>query len=204
MRYLIILFIGFILPIQGIAQYEQYLQKEEDPTAMRQFGAAFSVLETGTGIGVFYEIPLPGFFHIGATTNFYFLRDSKQVDYIDPYYNLPVTYNKKNNAYLIDLLFSIKKRLFAYTIDDNFQPYISVSAGPVYGMNFPEEDGEEHPDEFGWAISGMGAAGVNAVVDNVYIFGIRLQYRYMKFNQRIGEKQDHSTFDLRIELGKRF
>ncbi|MBN2424863.1 MAG: hypothetical protein JXR46_04710 [Calditrichaceae bacterium] len=205
MRLILALVIGFLTPIWGYSQYEQYLQKDEEPTSMRRAGAAFSVLESGTGIGGFYEIPLPHFYHIGLTTTFYFLRDSKQIDYYDTYYGIPISYNKKNNVYLIDLLFSVKKRLFAYEMDDSFQPYLSVSAGPVYGMNYPEEDIiVKKPNEFGWAFAGMGAAGLNAVIDNVYIFGIRLQYRYMKFDKKIGERQDHSTFDLRLELGKQF
>jgi hypothetical protein len=183
-----------------MAQLEKYLQKGPEPQMMKRVGIAFSVLESGTGIGAFFDYPIGGFFHLGATSNFYLLRDSKQIDY--SYDGYPLSINKKNNVYLVDLLMALKLRLFPYDLDDNFQPYLSVSGGPVYGMNYPEN--EELPDQFGWALSGIGAAGVNVIMDKVYIFGIRMQYRYMRFEEKIGEKQNHSTFDLRIELGKQF
>lgn len=190
-----------ILPLQGYSQLDKYLQKDPEPTNLRQAGIAFSILETGTAVGGFYDWPLGGFFHVGGTLNVFFLRDKKeyQVGYPDGYVG---TYNKQNNVYLFDLMVTLKKRLLPRTIDDSFQPYIAVSAGPVYGMNFPEAP--EAKDEFDLTFSAAAAVGVNAVVDNVYIFGARVQYRYMKFNDMLGEYQNHSMIDLRIELGKRF
>lgn len=197
-----ILYILFIimLPLSGFAQYEKYLQKDPEPTDQPQTGVAFSVIENGTGVGGFYELPLGGFTHLGATFNFFFLRDSKQIDYYDPYSNYPMTYGKKNNVYLFDLMFSIKKRLFEHEIDNSFRPFLSLGAGPVYGINFPES--KLLQNQYRWAFNAALAAGVDIAMRNDYLFGIRLQYRFMKFNAVLGEQRDHSTLDLRIELGK--
>ena len=82
-----IIFFVVLIPVYGFTQYEKYLQKDPEPTDQPQAGIAFSVIENGTGVGGFYELPLVGFTHLGATFNFFFLRDSKQIDYYDPYYN---------------------------------------------------------------------------------------------------------------------
>lgn len=201
MRYLMLVFvIILLLPLRGYSQYEKYLQKDPEPTDEAQAGVAFSVIENGTGVGGFYEIPLIGFTHLGATFNFFFLRDKKQIDYYDPYYNYPVTYGKVNNVYLLDLIFTLKKRLLPHEIDNNFRPFVSLGAGPVYGMNFPERN--KFQDQYRWAFAAALAAGVDVAMQNNYLFGIRLQYRFMKFNAVLGEQRDHSTLDVRIELGK--
>ena len=196
----IFLIIILLIPVLSFAQLDRYVEKEAEPVQMSQWGMAFSVLEAGTGLGAFYDVPLPGYMHLGATLNGFYLRDSKEFQY--GFGDYVLTYNKENNVYLIDLMVTLKKRLFPRSMHDSFQPYISVSAGPVYGMNFPEDDAEK--DQTAFALSGAGAFGVNAIIDNVYIFGLRLQYRYMKFDQQLGERQNHSMFDVRIELGKRF
>ncbi len=185
------------------AQFEEYLQEDPEPTNEGHAGMAFSVVESGTGIGGYYLFPLQHFFNIGATMNVFFLRDSKQFEVYYPYsynYGYPVTVNKENNVYLIDLLFTVKKRFFAHELDNNFRPFAALSFGPIYGMNFPEA--EEISDQYRWALSGALAIGVDAIVSGGYMFGFRLQYRTMKFNDRLGERTDHSMFDVRLELGK--
>lgn len=188
------------LPIAGRAQYELYLQEDPEPTVQRQAGGAFSILESGSGLGGFYEWPLPNFTLIGGAFNIYMMRDSGQLEYVDPYTGYPVTYGKANNVYLLDFALTVKKRLFARAIDDQFRPYIGIGMGPVFGMNFPED--KSLSDQYRWAVSAAGAVGVDMVLDGNYLFGIKMQYRYMKFNDTLGEKQDHSTLDVRLELGK--
>lgn len=196
LRSCIVLIFILLIPLHTFAQIEKYLQEDPEPTIMQQGGIAFSVVESGTGVGGFYALPLKGFMHAGINFNVFFLRDSKQFEY---YY---WTYNKENNVYLFDLMLTLKKRLMPYEIDDNFRPFIAVGIGPVYGMNFPED--KNLKDQYEWAVNAAGAGGVDIVINKNYIFGLRLQYRYMKFNNSLGERQNHSMFDVRIELGKQF
>jgi len=199
-KFFILVSFLFIIPLHVFGQYEKYLQKDPEPTEQAQTGAAFSVIENGTGIGGFYEMPIGWFTNFGAALNFFFLRDSKQVEYIDPYYGYHMTIGRENNVYLFEWMFTLKKRLLAREIDDNFRPFIFVGAGPVYGMNFPEK--KSFPKQYRWAFNAAAAAGVDVAMRGNYLFGIRLQYRYMKFNGMLGETNDHSTMDIRIELGK--
>jgi len=191
-----------LFPVLVFGQYEEYLQADPEPTMHKQAGFAFSVIETGTGIGGFYNIPLKNFIHIGLAANVFLLRDKNQIDIYDPYTGYPITIGKKNNVYLLDFLFSVKKRLFPRSIDDNLRPFLALSVGPVYGMNFPGN--KDIKDEFSWAANLSGAMGVEVILNDNYLFGMRLQYRYMKFGRIIGEKKDHSTVDVRIEIGKVF
>jgi hypothetical protein len=190
-----------LIPLQIYCQFEQYVQEDTEPKSQPQAGIAFSVVESGTGLGGFYARPFNNFWNIGATINFFMIRDSKQYEYADYYYGY-YTVNKKNNVYLIDLLFSVKKRLFAEEIDNSLQPFLAISLGPVYGMNFPEQEGL--PDQYRWALSGAGAAGIDVALEGNTLIGMRLQYRYMKFDAKLGERSDHSMFDVRLEIGKLF
>jgi hypothetical protein len=171
----------------------------------RQAGVVLAMAETGSGIGGFMVWPVFGNFHIGPTIDFFFLRDSRQIDYYDPYYNIPVSYGKENNAYLLDLLITVKRRFFRDSLDDSFRPFITGAAGFIYGMNFPE-DIPDFPrrDEFSLTFGGFFGAGVDICVGARNLVSVRAQYRVMPFTTRIGETSNHSMFELRFEIGQRF
>lgn len=200
----IVITIILSIPFTVFAQYEQYLQEDPEPTSQAQAGGAFSLLESGSGAGAFAEWPVGSFFSAGASFNIYMLRDNSQVEGYDPFTGYPVTYNKVNNVYLFDLGFILKKRLLAREIDDQFRPFVSLIAGPVYGMNFPEV--KNLPDQYVWAWSVAGATGVDVVLDTGYMMGMQLKYRVMQFYKNLGEIKNgnYSTLDIRLEIGKVF
>lgn len=205
MQRILVIFFLFIIPLTGFAQFEQYIQQDPEPTSNNRAGGAFSLLENGSGLGGFVEWSLPNFYQVGGALTFYMLRDNKQIEAYDPYYNAQYTIGKVNNAYLIDLGFILKKRLFAREIDDQFRPFISTAVGPIFGMNFPEKESKK-PDEYRWALSAAVAAGVDVVMDTGYLIGFQLQYRLMRFDGILAEidKGNFSTLDVRIEIGKLF
>ncbi|APF16826.1 hypothetical protein [Caldithrix abyssi] len=202
MRKVFWLLIIVILPVQLFAQYEKYLLKDPEPQIFKQGGAAFSVVESGSGFGAFYALPLKGYYHIGAEFDVFLLRDKNQIDYIDPWTGYPITINKENNAYMMDLILSIKKRLFAREIDDTLRPFIVVGGGPVYGINFPEDPNRK--DEYRPGLSAYVGTGVDIALESQYFLGLRLQYRFIKFSESFAQKTNHSTFDIRLEIGKMF
>lgn len=199
-----------IIPLFSFAQFEQYIEDDPEPTVMQHRGLAYSLLETGSGLGLFYELPSVNYFHFGLIFDAFMLRDNGQLDYINPYTGYPESYGKLNNVFLLDLMFTAKKRLFERTLHDSFRPFITASVGPVYGMNFREENAysyyqiEKPRDQFGWTLGGIVGVGLDADVDGVYFFGLRAQYRFMPFGKMIGETKDHSMVDLRFEVGQRF
>ncbi len=202
MKNRVILFLIFLMlaPLQIFAQYEKYLLKDPEPKVYKQGGVAFSVVELGTGLGGFYSVPLKHFWHVGIASDFFLLRDENQIDIIDPWTGIPVTINKENNAYVMDLTVSLKKRLLARKIDDSLRPFVAAGVGPMYGINFPID--KKKKDEYRWAWSAFGAAGVDIALESNYFLGLRLQYRVIKFQKTFVGKKDHSTFDIRLEIGK--
>jgi hypothetical protein len=158
--------------------------------------------ESGSGAGAFFSLPFGTLFHAGIALDALFLRDSKQFEYIDPYYGYTYQMNKINNVYIFDMQFTVKRRLFAEDLDDSFRPFLTGGIGPVFGMNFPEDD--SLPDQYEWSFGGFVGGGADITFDKKYFVGIRGQYRIIPFSKRLGETKNHTMFELRIELGKRF
>jgi hypothetical protein len=157
--------------------------------------------ETGSGFGGFYSIPFGSIFHVGVTFDAFFLRDSKQIDGID-YYGRPYSINDENNVYIFDLMLTIKRRLFAEDLHDSFRPFITGGFGPVYGMNFPENG--FYKDQYELSFGGFAGAGADISVDKKFFLSIRAQYRVLPFSRPLGETNNHSMFELRMQIGKRF
>lgn len=201
--------IVLIIPLFSFAQFEKYLEKDPEPTVMQHRGLAYSLLETGSGLGLFYELPTVNFFHFGLVFDAFMLRDNGQIDYYDPWTQLPTSIGKINNVFLLDLMVTVKKRLFENTLHDSFRPFVNAAIGPVYGMNYREFSrnpftDEKLRDQFGWTLGGILGVGIDADVDGTYFFGLRFQYRFMPFTKTIGEARDHSMVGLRLEVGQRF
>ncbi|KAA3613589.1 MAG: hypothetical protein D8M58_17045 [Calditrichaeota bacterium] len=205
-KYSFILILVF-LPLGLFAQINDYLEDDPQPTIKNHRGLAYSLLETGSGLGFFYELPVQSFFHLGLGFDAFMLRDRNEINYSDIFGN-PRTYGKENNVFLFDLMFTVKKRLFVEQVDDSFRPFITAAVGPVFGMNFPEIDrtveGVKREDEFRWTGAAIIGAGLDADVDGKYFFGFRTQYRFMPFAKQLGERKDHSMIDIRLEIGQRF
>jgi hypothetical protein len=197
---LVLLFFSFML-------YAQDEEWDEEQTSYRQGGIVFTMAETGSGFGGFFSWPLLQSMHFGLATDLLFIRDSKEITYTDPYYYYPVTYNKINNVYLIDIFFIVKKRLFSKSMDEGFRPFITAAAGPIYGINHPEKWAKKQyglSNTSDLTLGGFFGAGVDINAGSSYFFSIRAQYRIIPFNEIIGETDNHSMLELRFELGKRF
>ncbi|MCB0281261.1 MAG: hypothetical protein KDF60_01670 [Calditrichaeota bacterium] len=207
MRKYLVLLLFILTPAMGFSQLYDYLEDDPAPTIKKHRGLAYSLLETGSGLGVFYEIPFMNFMHWGAEFDAFMLRDKNEFGYTD-YYGYYRTIGKENNVYLFDLMFTLKQRLFAEDFDDSFRPFITASIGPVFGMNFPEfdrdADGQKLKDQYLWTLGGIIGMGLDADVDGKYYFGLRTQYRILPFSERLGERKNHSMIDVRLEIGQRF
>jgi hypothetical protein len=184
-------------------EYEVYYQPQ------KQAGFVFSMEETGSGFGGFIAWPLIKHFHFGFSLDVFFIRDAREFTYYDPYYyGYYYIVNKENNVYLFDLLITIKRRFFAQELDESFRPFISAAVGYIYGMNFPEFsrtiEGIPTSDQFASALGGFFGMGTDISAGSKFYVSVRVQYRIMPFPEIIGERSNHSMFELRLELGRRF
>jgi len=175
---------------------------------MRYAGFSFTMAETGSGIGGMMAWPVFENTHLGIGLGAYFLRDQDEYTY-QPYgYTYPITVNKENNVYLFDFMVALKRRFFASDLDESFRPCLTAGAGPYYGMNFPEFsrdiEGKKTVDQYAWALGGFVGAGVDVDASTNYFISIRAQYRIIPFLEYIGERKNHSMFELRFEVGNRY
>lgn len=184
------------------------LWSQDDPDDYRsrqEIGFVFTMAETGSGLGGMYNFPVFKYSHVGVSLDAYFLRDSQQLDFVD-YYGIPVSVNKKNNVYVFDLMLTMKRRFFAEDLDESFRPFLTAGAGPYFGMNFPEyefdETGNPTKDQYMWTMGGFAGAGVDVSVNNNLFISVRTQYRIIPFDKILGERSNHSMFELRFEIGQ--
>jgi hypothetical protein len=186
----------------ALAQHENEYDDELFEQNKTEGGLVFSMAESGSGVGMFFSLPFASKFHAGLSLDAFFLRDSKQIEYADPYYGGYYQINKINNVYIFDLQITLKRRLFAEDLDDSFRPFISGGFGPVFGMNFPED--ESLKDQYEWSFGGFVGGGADVTFDKRYFIGLRGQYRIIPFSRKLGETKNQSMFELRMEIGRRF
>jgi hypothetical protein len=200
-----------LVALSSISAAQDYDPGAETPYDLkRQGGLGFAMAESGSSLGLFMTWPLLPDFHFGIGFDAFLLRDSKQLDFYDYYYGIPYTINKQNNVYLFDLLLTAKRRLFRDELSDDFRPFLSLAVGPIYGMNYPEtqvssdSSSYKKKDEFAWAFGGYVGCGIDFSVKSNSLVSIRAQYRIIPFAEKIGERSNHSMFELRFEIAQRF
>lgn len=176
--------------------------QEQEPPAIHtdEAGVNFSLAMSGLGFGGFYRKALGSYTYIGANLNFFIMRDEKEYEYYD-IFGYPVKANNINRLFFIPLNLEFKKRLFANDIEDSFRPHFIVQGGIIYGMNYPKAEGLKSEHRFGYNF----ALGVGADITNrdKYFVTIRPQYRIVYFAKEIAQKKNHSSFEIKIELGGR-
>ena len=201
-KYLFFLFLLISFTINVSAQSLDY----ENEYDMQYAGFSFTMAETGSGLGGLMAWPIFKDTHLGISLGAYFLRDKNEFTY--SYYNYPITVNKENNVYLFDFMVSVKKRFFSSDLDETLRPFLTGAVGPYYGMNYPEysEDiqGNKTFDQFAWTLGGFIGAGIDVDASANYFISIRAQYRLIPFQELIGERKNHSMFELRFEIANRY
>ena len=203
-KYISLFFLVVLLSININAQSIEY----EDEYHQPYMGFSFTMAETGSGIGLLLAWPIFNHTHLGANLGAYFLRDETEFSGINPYTGYYYTVGKENNVYLFDFMVSVKRRFFANDLDESFRPFLTGGVGPYYGMNFPEFgtdiEGNKTFDQYAWALGGFIGAGVDVDASTNFFMSIRAQYRIIPFNELIGERKNHSMFELRFEFSNRY
>jgi len=192
----IILFSKILAQDANDPSTEVYFKKSQS-----EAGFVFTMAELGSGFGAFYDFPFGNQFHLGTSIDAFFIRDSKQVELVD-YYGNVYSLNDFNDVYLFDAMITLKRRFFADDVHDSVRPFLSAGVGPVFGMNFPNIPG--YKDQYAWSVGGFFGGGMDITIDANYFVSARAQYRVMPFSEPIGETSNHSMFELRFEVGRRF
>ena len=200
---------GFILMLcffSGQTLAQDYEIIETVPIHKNERGFTVSLATSGLGLGGVYRWALPLYSHIGFSLEFFIVRDDNEFELYDPYFNQFIKVNDVNRMFTIPVSIEFKKRLFVNSIENNFRPHLLIQVGGVYGMNFPNEalvNGNiiKPDNEYEFAPSLLGGFGVDFTTRESYFATLRVQYRYAYFQNSIAGKKDHSSFEIKFEIG---
>lgn len=193
----------WVLPATGQIVTEDL---ENLPVHKSQRAFSFSLASNGMGLGGLYRFAAPGFTHVGFNVEFFALRDDKEFELINPFTGIPYRVNDLNRFFIIPANLEMKKRLFPNSIEDNFRPHIMLQAGVVFGMNFPKEQILEGvvirpANQFQVSYNGVFGFGADIFTREKFFVTIRPQYRVAFFPDDIAGKKNHSSFEIKFEIG---
>ncbi len=114
-------------------------------------GAGFEVLLTnhGFGIGGYYSGK------VGPTTSLLFEaslgagKDERELKFFSQFGSGFIP-NKRNYFLMLPVHLGVQQRLFSESIEDNFRPYLQLSAGPTLGWEYPyfrDANGDDRYDD---------------------------------------------------------
>ena len=178
-------------------------------------GLNISLTNSGFGVGGYLQRP------IGTTTSwlaeFYIttLKDEREQRFFG-IFGESIIPNKYNYMLMVPFQVGLQKRLFQESIQDNFRPYVQVSAGPTVGWISPyfqdlndnqRLDGNERTYDvigaipkgsFTFAMGGSISVGANFGLSRRVTQGIRFGYTFHYFFD------DIELLEPRVKEGQRF
>jgi hypothetical protein len=200
----------------------------DDPKA-RYGGISIVQTNRGSGLGGFYEIAKSPSNRLGINIDFIMVRG--EYDYPitvwDPYYGY-MTYERsdKKRLSLLPVYAVYKRMFFVDKIANNFRPFLSVSLGPIVGIDPPNVPdfsdrmkGMQFPVTFGARVG----AGVDFIYGPGTLVSLFVGYDVIKFSKRIDAStldeepsedwippsdfygsKDYSTLIIELRFGKRY
>ena len=152
-----------------------------DTTALR-FGTsvalALLLTEDGLGLGGEARTGLSPDLSFAFETSVTAARDAREQQFFVGLFGETVTPLKRNYAVLLPLHPGLELRLFRRSVEDNFRPFVSLTAGPTLGVQWPyfedrngngvRESGEDRLGPFG----GLGDAQVRLGAGGTLALGV--------------------------------
>lgn len=213
-RKTLLLFTTLMITLFFSQVFSQEDELESVPVHKRERAISFSLASNGFGLGGVYRWTLPHYMHAGVNLEFFIVRDDDELELIDPFTGIPFKINDANRLFLIPANIELKKRLFHNDIEDDFRPHLMVSAGAMFGMNFPKEQfvfddagnrtrvQAENEFQFAWNL--LFGFGVDFTTKKDVFATLRPQYRLTFFSEEIAGKKEHHAFEIKFEIGGQF
>lgn len=151
-RYISVLFISCIMIFGTLAELSRAQIQEPDPQEIQgartyvdeglRGGIGFNVVinNFGFGIGGEYKRVLGPTLDGTLTLRWTGLRDVSEQTFTDIFFGQQVIPNKYQRAYAFPLTMSLRKRIFAEEVSDNYRFYVSGGIGPVVSFSYPYFD----------------------------------------------------------------
>jgi hypothetical protein len=157
---------------------EKPLSEEDLQPHVHAWGMDVMIGTDGFGFGGFYNRVLSDEWTLSASLTFSEAKDTHQKDTYD-YWGQQISLNKINRIHRIPLLFGVQYRLFKDEISDNFRPFASAGAGPVFLFITPcNSDFFSDLDEgyFKMTLGGYVGIGANFGFDRSTVLGVNIRY----------------------------
>lgn len=166
--------------------------------------------EAGFGLGTFYRKQLSLKWTAFADISLSETKDEREFEYIDPFFGIAFTVNKKNRVFTIPLNIGLQYRLFENVVYDNLRPYINFGVGPTLALTTPYE--KEFFNAFGYAetktaLGGYVGIGANFGLEKSSLIGLNFRYYYTHFFDEGVEslfgryKKNFGSFFVTLNLG---
>ncbi|MDX1421092.1 MAG: hypothetical protein R3181_14090 [Rubricoccaceae bacterium] len=131
-------------------------------------GGGFALLlsEYGFGLGALYRNRLGGGTSLLVETSVSVGKDEREQQFFVGLFGDTVTPFKRNYVLLLPIHLGVEHRLFRRHIEDNFRPFVQLSAGPTFAYQWPyfediDDDGvREVGEELNGAFGGIGEGEV--------------------------------------------
>jgi len=144
--------------------------------------------ENGFGAGLFYRRRVSEDLHGFASLAITSAKDSKEVDYIDPFTGQTYTPDKINRFLMFPLALGVQYELFQDVIMQNFRPHLEAGLGPTLIFSSPYDKDFFPSLKYGQAHYTFNAfVGVGAYFgsDSRNLSGIGIRYYFIPLNNGI-------------------
>lgn len=100
-------------------------------------GVSIQLNESGFGLGGLYRARLGSSTSGIVELSIGVAKDAREQQFFIGLFGDTVTPFKRNYMVLAPLQAGVEQRIFAGRIEDNFRPYVQISAGPTFGYQWP-------------------------------------------------------------------
>ena len=113
-------------------------------------GLALLLTEYGFGLGGLYRVRVGGGTSVLAEASVSVGKDEREQQFFVGLFGDTVTPYKRNYVLLVPLHAGVEQRVFRSQIEDNFRPFVQLTAGPTFAYQWPyfhDLDGDGVRDE---------------------------------------------------------
>ncbi len=100
-------------------------------------GVAFQLSEFGFGLGGLYRVGVGGSTSLVVEASLGAGRDEREQQFFVGLFGETVTPFKRNYVVLVPVHVGVERRLFRAAVEDNFRPFVQLTAGPTFGYQWP-------------------------------------------------------------------
>ncbi|MBO6574579.1 MAG: hypothetical protein JJ896_04130 [Rhodothermales bacterium] len=132
----ILLLIALLLPATGLRAQQGPDAEQRARAYARSIGGQVVLTNSGFGLGASLRMAVRSDLSFTAETGIGAGKDAREVAFFDRFGRRDVL-NKANHFLMVPLHVGMERRLFSDRIEDDFRPFVLITAGPTLGWESP-------------------------------------------------------------------